>query len=123
RQRADRVGVERERGAGLVLRAIDEVARGGVHHVRRTQRRERPCRLAGVENVDLLVRERQERASGAERLDEIGAELAGGADDRVARARVGHGMSSMPQRGLRYEEVSSLSSVLRQTSLDFAYRR
>jgi len=84
-ERADGVAIERERCAGLVLCAVDQIPRRRVDDVSRSQRGERLCRPRCIENVDVAVREWHRHAGAGEGFHEIGAELTGGADDDVAR--------------------------------------
>jgi hypothetical protein len=107
RERADRVGVQRERARPVVLGPIDEIVRRGVEDAGRAQRVQRRAGRDGVEDVEVARAERRQLAGAiVEGPDEIGAQLTSGADDDIALAgRVA--ARRPPQRGDPVETASA----------------
>ena len=107
--RADGLGVQGEGARPVVLGRVYAVVGRGVEDARGPEVREDRADTAGIEDVELPAREPDELAGTVEGPDEVEAELAGGADDDVARRagrvrrRAGHllWVAGSPRRGQR----------------------
>src|SRR5205823_3545084 len=75
-----------EGGGSVILRLVHAVVGRRVDDARRSEVREDRADTAGVEDVKLAARERDELPGAVEGPDEVEPELAGGAEDDVARA-------------------------------------
>src|SRR2546429_4526933 len=85
----DRLGVQGEGACPVVLSLVHAVVGRGVDDARRSEVRQDRPDPARVEDVELAARERNDLPGAVEGPDEVEPELAGSADDDVARAAGG----------------------------------